>query len=132
MDTFVPFRQFVLKIHSRCDLSCDHCYMYEHADQSWRSRPRIMSAATMAQAAARVAEHVRAHDVPEVTVVFHGGEPLLAGPERLAEAGGVFRQALRGLCALDLRIHTNGIGMDTRYCDVFRAQGVRVRDLSRR
>ena len=22
-----PFRQFVLKVHSRCDLACDHCYI---------------------------------------------------------------------------------------------------------
>jgi hypothetical protein len=28
--------QFSVKIHSRCDLSCVYCYMYEMADQSWR------------------------------------------------------------------------------------------------
>ena len=33
-------REFIVKVHSRCDLSCDYCYMYEMADQSWRSRPR--------------------------------------------------------------------------------------------
>ena len=32
----VPLSQIVLKIHSRCDLACDHCYVYEAADQSWR------------------------------------------------------------------------------------------------
>ena len=36
----VPFREIVLKVHSRCDLACDHCYVYEHADQSWRARPK--------------------------------------------------------------------------------------------
>ena len=35
----VPLSQFVLKVHSRCDLACDHCYVYEAADQSWRGRP---------------------------------------------------------------------------------------------
>ena len=34
----VPLSQIVLKIHSRCDLACDHCYAYEAADQSWRGR----------------------------------------------------------------------------------------------
>jgi uncharacterized protein len=29
----IPFREFVIKIHSRCDLSCDYCYMYEMVDQ---------------------------------------------------------------------------------------------------
>ena len=39
----LPFREFVLKIHSRCDLACDYCYMYTMADQSWRDRPVIRS-----------------------------------------------------------------------------------------
>ena len=34
-----PFRQFIVKMHSRCDLSCEYCYMYEMADSSWRTRP---------------------------------------------------------------------------------------------
>jgi uncharacterized protein len=126
MGAFVPFRQFVLKVHSRCDLACDHCYMYEHADQSWRSRPRVMSSATLAQAAARIAEHAQRHRLPGVTVVFHGGEPLLAGCERLAEASAVLRQALVQTCALDLRIHTNGVLLDDSFCEVFREHRVRV------
>jgi uncharacterized protein len=126
MGTSVPFRQFVLKLHSRCDLACDHCYMYEHADQSWRSRPHVMSSATITQVASRIAEHARRHRVPGVTVVFHGGEPLLAGPERLAEASAVLRQALAGICALDLRIHTNAVLLDDGFCEVFREHGIRV------
>lgn len=34
-----PFQQFVLKLHSRCNLACDYCYVYQMADQTWRSRP---------------------------------------------------------------------------------------------
>ena len=29
-----PFRQFILKVHSRCNLSCSYCYVYEMADQA--------------------------------------------------------------------------------------------------
>ena len=32
----IPFRQFILKVHSRCNLSCSYCYVYEMADQAWR------------------------------------------------------------------------------------------------
>ena len=34
---------FLLKVASRCNLSCDYCYMYEHADQSWRNQPHMFS-----------------------------------------------------------------------------------------
>src|SRR5262245_7097785 len=112
MGTLVPIRQFVLKVHSRCDLACDHCYVYEHADKSWRSRPRVMDVATAAQVAARIAEHVQAHRVPWVSVVLHGGEPLLAGPAQLEAMILALREGLAGRCDLDLRIHTNGIRLD--------------------
>ena len=29
-----PFRQYIVKLHSRCNLSCTYCYVYHHVDQS--------------------------------------------------------------------------------------------------
>lgn len=49
-----PFREFIVKVHSRCDLSCDYCYMYELTDQSWRDQPRAMSEQTADMAARRI------------------------------------------------------------------------------
>jgi hypothetical protein len=60
----VPLSQVVLKIHSRCDLACDHCYVYEAADQSWRGRPMVISQEVTAQAARRIADHAAAHSLP--------------------------------------------------------------------
>ncbi|KJS63469.1 FxsB family cyclophane-forming radical SAM/SPASM peptide maturase [Streptomyces rubellomurinus] len=79
----VPFRQFLLKIHSRCNLACDYCYVYQGADQSWRRRPRRMELPTVSRTARRIAEHAAAHGLDEVTVVLHGGEPLLVGAAHL-------------------------------------------------
>ncbi|MFB9882210.1 FxsB family cyclophane-forming radical SAM/SPASM peptide maturase [Planobispora siamensis] len=121
-----PFRQFVLKVHSRCDLACDHCYVYEHADQSWRGRPKVISDETVSWTAVRIAEHVKAHALNRVHVVMHGGEPLLAGPDRLDRIAAELRGHLDGICALDLRVHTNGVLLDERFCEVFAARGVKV------
>ncbi len=122
----VPFRQFVLKVHSRCDLACDHCYVYEQADQSWRSRPRVMSHKTITRAAERIAEHAKAHRLGLVHVVLHGGEPLLAGPATLGFLAEVLGQAVAGVCDLDLRIHTNGVLLDDRFCQLFAAYRIKV------
>jgi len=122
----VPLRQFVLKVHSRCDLACDHCYVYQGADQSWRGRPMAMSDETIAWTAQRIAEHAKAHQLPGVHVVLHGGEPLLAGPARLRHVAGTLRAALAGVCDLDLRIHTNGVLLDEAFCDLFADCGVQV------
>ncbi|MFI6449052.1 FxsB family cyclophane-forming radical SAM/SPASM peptide maturase [Kitasatospora sp. NPDC050543] len=122
----LPFTQFVLKVHSRCDLACDHCYVYEHADTSWRARPRTISDQVLAKAAARIGEHAAAHRLPAVRAVLHGGEPLLAGPDRLRRTAERLRAALPPDCTLDLRIHTNGVLLDRRFCELFDELGVRV------
>jgi len=122
----LPFRQFVLKVHSRCDLACDHCYVYEHADQSWRARPKVIAADTVALAGDRIAEHARQHQLREVRVVLHGGEPLLAGARKLGEIAGALRAAIEPDCSLDLRIHTNAVRLNAEFCEVFAAERIKV------
>ncbi|WP_329115026.1 radical SAM/SPASM protein FxsBH, inactivated beta-hydroxylase extension form [Streptomyces sp. NBC_01465] len=122
----VPFREIVLKVHSRCDLACDHCYIYESADQSWRTRPKTISDEAIHQTALRLAEHARTHALPSVSVILHGGEPLLAGPARLRRVCEELTEALGPVAELDLRIHTNGLQLSPRYLDLFDEFNVRV------
>lgn len=122
----VPLSQVVLKVHSRCDLACDHCYVYEAADRSWRGRPMVISEEVTAQAARRIADHAVAHSLPAVQVILHGGEPLLAGPARLRRIITTLRAALDGVCDLDLRIHTNGVRLNERFCTLFAEHQVKV------
>ncbi|MGY5056287.1 radical SAM/SPASM protein FxsBH, inactivated beta-hydroxylase extension form [Streptomyces sp. 900105755] len=121
-----PLRQLVLKIHSRCDLLCDHCYVYQHADQSWRSRPTFIRPETVRAVAARLAEYAGSRALESVSVILHGGEPLLVGPARLRDICAELTRALAPLTALDLRMHTNAVTLNRRHLDVCREFGVRV------
>jgi uncharacterized protein len=118
--------QYVLKVHSRCDLSCDHCYVYEHADQSWRVKPRAIDEATVRQAARRISEHARSHRLDQVHVVLHGGEPLLLGYDGLRGVLDLLRSLINPVTELDLRIHTNGVLLDERLCALFAEYAVTV------
>ncbi|MGH3067146.1 MAG: FxsB family cyclophane-forming radical SAM/SPASM peptide maturase [Streptosporangiaceae bacterium] len=118
--------QVILKLHSRCDLACDHCYVYEAVDQSWRGRPVVISDEVMSQAAGRIADYASSHALPGVQVVLHGGEPLLAGPARLRRVITELQKRLRGVCRLDLRIHTNGVVLNKQLCELFAEHGVKV------
>lgn len=121
-----PFREFILKVHSRCNLACDYCYMYEMADQSWRRQPRRMARPIVDQAARRIAEHARAKLLERVDVTLHGGEPLLAGVEHLRYT----IEAVRAACAPDVEvrfnIQTNGVLLEKPFLDLFREYGVQV------
>jgi uncharacterized protein len=121
-----PFRDVVLKVHQRCNLACDYCYVYEKPDQSWRDRPRVLERATWLAAAARMAEHAAAHRLSFMRLVLHGGEPLLAGADRLDALVGDFRAAMPGYCRLDVQIQTNGVLLNKAMLERLRAGGVRV------
>lgn len=86
----------------------------------------LMAPETMRQAASRIAEHARAHRLPTVHVVLHGGEPLLYGVERTREAVATLRAAIEPYSRLDLRIHTNAVLLNESYCDLFAEHDVKV------
>lgn len=104
----VPFRQFVLKVHGRCNLACSYCYVYEGADSSWRSRPRRVPPGVVRRTAERIAEHVAAHRLDAVQVNLHGGEPLLAGVDTLVGYVDAVRAAVGPGCAVSASVQTNG------------------------
>lgn len=122
----VPFCEFVVKIHSRCDLSCDYCYMYEMADQSWRDRPRRMSREIAAHTAKRIGEHVRAHGTRSATLILHGGEPLLAGHELISYLVNATREQVGTDVPVSARVQTNAVGLDDSYLQLFNELDVHV------
>lgn len=99
--------------------------MYTMADQGWRSRPRVMSHATIDWVAFRIAEHVIAHGIDNFNIVLHGGEPLLAGPETISYAIKGIRAAVRDTRA-SISVQTNGVLLNERFLELFRNLNVEV------
>jgi uncharacterized protein len=122
----VPFREFVVKIHSRCDLACDYCYMYEMADQSWRDRPRRMPAEVAKQTAMRIGEHARVHGLSDIALILHGGEPLLAGGQLISDLVIATRDAAGPGVKVDASVQTNAVGLDESYLELFDQLDLRV------
>ncbi|MFB9408262.1 FxsB family cyclophane-forming radical SAM/SPASM peptide maturase [Dactylosporangium matsuzakiense] len=116
-------RQVLLKVHGRCNLKCSYCYIYEHVDQSWRRRSAVMSDAVVAQVARRLAEHAIERS-SGFEIVFHGGEPLLAGPDGIDRAASILRDAVP--VPVSFTVQTNGTLINHEFLDVFRRYGMRV------
>lgn len=125
MESGAPFREFILKLHGRCDLACDHCYVYTKADQRWRLRDRMMSPETVEHVARRLGSHVRSHGLSSVDVVLHGGEPLLVGRNHLEYCVRAIRTACVG-CDVRFSLQTNGLLLSSSFLSLFDSLGVRV------
>ncbi|GEC07490.1 hypothetical protein SSP24_51450 [Streptomyces spinoverrucosus] len=121
-----PLRQFVLKVHSRCNLDCSYCYLYRGRDDGWRDRPPRTPEPTMRRTAARIAEHVRAHGLDRIRVELHGGEPLLAGPEPVLAYTRAVREAVPAGCRVTATVQTNGTRLTDTALDALAGAGVRV------
>ena len=121
-----PFRQFLLKIHSRCNLACDYCYVYSMADQTWRNRPRVMSPALLSVAAGRIAEHARTHSLESVRVIFHGGEPLLGEADPVVEALRKIRAAVDARIRVEAAVQTNGTLLNDQTLDDLERFDIRI------
>lgn len=116
---------FLIKVASRCNIACDYCYVYTHADQSWRHQPAILSPELRRLAAARIAGYSLDQNLERVAVIFHGGEPLLAGAEVIAETVAWIRDAARPT-KVDAGLQTNGLLLDEAELSTLRDADIAV------
>jgi uncharacterized protein len=120
----VPFRQFILKVHSRCNLSCSYCYVYEMKDQSWQGLPMFMSGEVAGQAVQRIAEHAARHSLESVDVILHGGEPLLAGADQVTRLVDALRTTVPA--SVNVAVQTNGTLLSHMMLSTLKSLGVKV------
>ncbi len=120
------FRVAIVKIASRCNLNCSYCYVYNLGDTTYLAQPRVMARATVDALLRGVAEHCARHALEDFRFVFHGGEPLLAGPDFfryfVARAAAVLPAGTRALFTLQ----TNGTLLTAAWCALLRELGVSV------
>ncbi len=121
-----PLHDIVLKVHQRCNLACDYCYVYEHADQSWRDRPKAMTADIWQAAVAALGRHARRHSLKDVRVVLHGGEPLLFGVAGLGRLADAVRAALPDGCTAEFGMQTNGVKLTAPAIEGLLRHGIRA------
>lgn len=100
--------------------------MYHHADQGWRAMPRILSRENQELFAIRLAEYIRTATLSRCAVIFHGGEPLLAGGDEIVAFCDRIRFAVGDSAQVDFGIQTNGLLLTDAVLDRFESASVDV------
>ena len=120
-----PLRLVILKVASRCNLNCLYCYVYNKGDESWRDQPALMTDETFRASVRWMERQLRENNQEQITLLFHGGEPLLLGVDRF---DGWCREASDAIGRERVRfaVQTNGVLINRRWCDVFIRHGVSV------
>lgn len=103
-----PFTTFLCKIVSRCNLDCKYCYVYNAGDTSWLQQPKTMSIEVIEQLGIRINEHAQLYGLKSVTLILHGGEPLLAGETYFRQFVSIIREKVSDQTKIDFYVQTNG------------------------
>lgn len=121
-----PIHEFVVKVAARCNLDCDYCYEYRHGDDSWKAAPKFLSMDAARALARRIKEHAASHRLTTVAINLHGGEPLLAGEDRLDKILCELRSIENDGVTIEFAVQTNGTLFTPGIVGVLRKHGVRV------
>lgn len=120
------FRTFVIQVTVACPLACDYCDVIHRADVSAGRFPRRMSLETARLAARRIAEHAIIHDLPDVNIVFHGGEPLHVGLSHFDRLSRLFDQYISPVTRIRFAAQTNGTLITENWLDLFQRHAMAV------
>jgi uncharacterized protein len=113
----------LLKVASRCNLNCTYCYVYNMGDDGWRSQPKRMPASVVDAVVDQAAKLSRAQAHP-LSVVLHGGEPLLFGVPAMSALIQDLRENLRPDAGI--HVQTNGVLLSDAFIDLFAEHDVGV------
>ena len=114
----------VVKIVQRCNLNCSYCYMYQHEDQSWRQRPPFMSEEIFGHLLTRIEEYCDHRPGREMNITFHGGEPMLIGPQKFDRLVSMAIEKLKDRVSLGMQ--TNGTLVNDEWIEVLKRHNLRV------
>lgn len=124
---FLPFREFLLKVASDCNLNCSYCYVYNQGDDTWRKQPKLMDLSVASQAAIRIREHAEEHSLSSVSLILHGGEPLLGGLRHLGPLVELlFTEFRNSPVKLQVGIQTNGTLLTPQIADFLLERSIKL------
>ena len=111
-------RLLILQPTPFCNIDCDYC------DLTGRASTARMSIATVKRAAERLRDDGLAG--PELTVVWHAGEPLAMPLAFYDEAVVMLREVFGAACAVSHLIQTNATLIDDAWCALFERHAMRI------
>ncbi len=115
------FSTLVKPAGSACNLRCRYCY-YLDKSRLYDNRQPVMSEELLET---YIRQYIEANEVPEVTFIWHGGEPLLLGKDYYEKALALQRRYADGK-RIENVLQTNGTLLTEDWCRFFAANGFLV------
>jgi uncharacterized protein len=113
-----PIELLVIQPTPFCNLDCSYCYLPHRSDR------RRMALSTLELVAERIL--AAGWTAPEVTIIWHAGEPLVLPPDWYKEAFAIFEHYCPAHARVQHAFQTNATLLDERWLPLLRRADVRV------
>jgi uncharacterized protein len=118
-----PFSVMIKPVGSHCNLRCGYCYYREKT----RSSPDVKKERMTEELLERfIYQYIEASSGPELSFVWHGGEPTLAGLDFYQRAVDLQKQYLPDGWTCWNNLQTNGVLIDDEWCEFLAEAGFDV------
>jgi len=95
-------------------------------DASFRDQPRLMPGRVVERVARAIGAHVAKHELTDISILLHGGEPLLAGADRLSAIATTVQTHVPSTTRVRFGLQTNGVLLDAAAVRTLAAAGIQV------
>ena len=110
------FSSMVKPLGSLCNLDCVYCYYLDKAETVYSEKQHLMSDEVLEE---YIRQYITGNDIPEITFVWHGGEPLIAGLDYFRKAIDL-QKKYAGSKKIVNTIQTNGTLVNAEWCRFFK------------
>lgn len=117
--------QVILKTVERCNLACDYCYYFFGGDESYKERQPVIGISEINQIHDFLRQGCIDLNIPELHIVFHGGEPMLQKPRHFDEMCKTLK-SISDVTRVKLGMQTNGTIMSPEWMKVIQKHEIEV------
>lgn len=118
--------KIVVKIASRCNINCTYCYMYNMGDLSYKMQPKFIELQTVQNFASKMLIHLKENQTNRVSIIIHGGEPLMMNKVKFVEFINTFQVLTKNNIKVNFSLQTNAILIDDNWCKIFKKYNISV------
>ncbi|MDO5144116.1 MAG: SPASM domain-containing protein [bacterium] len=110
-----PLTLMVKPVSGLCNMHCSYCFYRDEMARRETPLPAPMSMGTLE----RLIRRAMLYAEGELTLIFQGGEPLLAGKEYFRQLLQLEKKYRRADVTVRHAIQTNGLALDAEWCTIF-------------
>lgn len=119
------FNEVVLKVTNKCNLNCSYCYVFNQGDFSYKNEPSSIDPLIVHNLLEKINSYAKKNKLESFLIIFHGGEPLLAGKSFYKE---FVKLASEVVVSTNMRfaLQTNGTLLTKEWCELFKKLNIQI------